>query len=301
MITISTLVNVKPVPALDIIKQDACYLFSFDYNFLDEVLNHLPLSAGERMFAKWYAVFAVLLVLVGLQYGVRYIPFITVGSSMYPTIKYGDIVICERLNWGGGCNVGDVCVYVDRDGRYIIHRVVEVRGKHYLFKGDNNVVPDKPVPSHMVVCRVIAVVPRYLWASFTAVLLTLMYVSTLRTRGLIRVVLFECYVMMLVVSTLVPWITSTTDVTKPSMVPVVRETRANESRLIMKLENAHIVENVTCTTFDSQSLSCVMNGDVVVVEGATDRVLVIAKLRSTGYSATVIIPVSRNSTFHEDS
>lgn len=73
------------------------------------------------------------------------------GRSMEPLLHTGDLVFMSKR---GSIEVGDIIVYQDRTGKYIIHRVVAVytyKGvKCYVTKGDNNPYPDTGYPG---ICR----------------------------------------------------------------------------------------------------------------------------------------------------
>lgn len=240
---------------------------------------------------KYFAVIAFVLVVIILKYAFQYSMFFLVGSSMYPNIKYGDIVICESVHRGGKCNVGDACIYIDENGKRILHRVIEIRDSFYVFKGDNNVAPDGLIPAQMVVCRVVAVIPRHLWATAAGLLLPAIYVASERIKKrFTRAVLIGCCVAVIIPLTLAPWFTSTIDITKPSTIPIIREARVNDTKLQLYLENAELVENVDCKAMISSStINCRIVENTIEVSGAVEHVTVFIKLRSNGYSATVIL------------
>ena len=60
----------------------------------------------------------------------------TVGVSMRPLIKQGrDSVMIEKPVTR--LNKNDVALYKRYDGKYVLHRIVEVRPDDYVFLGDN--------------------------------------------------------------------------------------------------------------------------------------------------------------------
>jgi len=67
------------------------------------------------------------------------------GTSMEPTLYEGDMVILYKPA-PSDIKPGDVIVYVSKTGRYIIHRVIEVKvvnGEYYYrTKGDNVPIED---------------------------------------------------------------------------------------------------------------------------------------------------------------
>ena len=73
------------------------------------------------------------------------------GRSMEPLLHSGDLVFLLSDKDPG---VGDIVVYRDNSGRFIIHRVIavyEVNGLEcYVIKGDNNVIPDLGDPADCI-------------------------------------------------------------------------------------------------------------------------------------------------------
>ena len=61
---------------------------------------------------------------------------LTSGTSMLPLLHQGkDNIIVVKPE--GRLKKYDVAVYVTENGKYIMHRVVEVHDDHYIFIGDN--------------------------------------------------------------------------------------------------------------------------------------------------------------------
>ncbi len=73
------------------------------------------------------------------------------GRSMEPLLHSGDLVF---LLSGRDPVVGDVVVYRDNMGRFIIHRVISIYKVNgltcYVIKGDNNVIPDLGDPEDCI-------------------------------------------------------------------------------------------------------------------------------------------------------
>ena len=67
----------------------------------------------------------------------------TVGSSMWPRLKSGDVVRVAPIP-ADGPRVGNI-VLVARDGGYVLHRVIRLTGNTVLTRGDNQPCPDTPV------------------------------------------------------------------------------------------------------------------------------------------------------------
>lgn len=71
------------------------------------------------------------------QYG--YCTYFTVGTSMWPLLRpRKDLVHLKRPS--GRLKRYDVALFRRRNGQYVLHRVVEVREKDYIFLGDNQIV-----------------------------------------------------------------------------------------------------------------------------------------------------------------
>ena len=69
---------------------------------------------------------------------------IIVGTSMEPKLHRGDLVV---LHEAASYRAGDVVAYRSALlNRTVLHRIVAVRGGHYVLKGDNNdfLDPDRP-------------------------------------------------------------------------------------------------------------------------------------------------------------
>jgi len=108
----------------------------------------LRASRGDILFALAVAVAIAVLFASGVR-GMA----IVEGRSMEPLFHTGDVVLLREAA-PEEISVGDIVVYETPDGRYIIHRVVEVYKVGdtycYIIKGDNNPVPDigyAPCPS----------------------------------------------------------------------------------------------------------------------------------------------------------
>ena len=62
--------------------------------------------------------------------------YTNVGRSMLPLLRQGRDLFTLKKKSDERCKVGDVVLY-RRGGKYILHRVVEVREKDYVILGDN--------------------------------------------------------------------------------------------------------------------------------------------------------------------
>lgn len=75
---------------------------------------------------------------------------ITQGVSMLPHYHAGDLVIIRREP---AYHVGEVAAYHNLDLKVVVlHRIVAIDGKHYVFKGDNNdfITTYEPTKSQIV-------------------------------------------------------------------------------------------------------------------------------------------------------
>jgi signal peptidase len=82
------------------------------------------------------------------------------GSSMYPFIKNGDIIIVERRN-GSSVSTGDIIFYRRPDGSPTAHRLVEIKNREnstiLITKGDAMKYADPPLNDKQVMGRVIII------------------------------------------------------------------------------------------------------------------------------------------------
>lgn len=76
------------------------------------------------------------------QYG--YCVYFTVGSSMWPLLRpRKDLVHLKKPS--GRLQYHDVALFRRKSGQYVLHRVVEVREKEYVFLGDHQVVKEEGI------------------------------------------------------------------------------------------------------------------------------------------------------------
>lgn len=74
------------------------------------------------------------------------------GSSMIPFIRDRDVVELEPLRCAP--QPGDVVLAEEADGRYVVHRIVRVRGETLLLRGDAQRRCEGPFASDAVLGRV---------------------------------------------------------------------------------------------------------------------------------------------------
>lgn len=79
----------------------------------------------------------------------REVPLTVTGSSMQPFLEHGrDSVILSPLR--GELRRGQIVLYVDAAGRYVLHRVIRIGDGSITPCGDGNMRPDPPVSPESV-------------------------------------------------------------------------------------------------------------------------------------------------------
>jgi len=104
----------------------------------------------------------VLLLMVGRLIWFPAALFIVTGSSMLPAYRTGDLVL-GVATYVAGYSVGDVVVWYATYTHGVIHRVINVSENYVVTKGDNNPLPDPPVPKAWVKYRALLQIPREIW------------------------------------------------------------------------------------------------------------------------------------------
>lgn len=85
--------------------------------------------------------------------GTQYPMAAITSGSMWPALKKGDLVFIQGVD-AKAIKVGDIVVYTNqKDGTFTIHRVVELRDKMLLTKGDANNITDEPIGYEAVIGR----------------------------------------------------------------------------------------------------------------------------------------------------
>ena len=81
-----------------------------------------------------------------------------IGTSMYPHIENGDIMlILEKDSPGFSVSVGDIVVY-EMEEKIVAHRVVVITNSKYHVKGDNNDEIDRVLTMDEIIGKVVSVV-----------------------------------------------------------------------------------------------------------------------------------------------
>lgn len=87
-----------------------------------------------------------------------YRPFYILTDSMEPNINVGDIVIAKAVD-AKDVRVNDIVCY-DFYSMNIIHRVVDINEKGFVFKGDNNETEDDIVKPEQIQFKIIRIIER---------------------------------------------------------------------------------------------------------------------------------------------
>jgi phage repressor protein C with HTH and peptisase S24 domain len=78
----------------------------------------------------------------------RVFRFRAAGSSMYPCIKNGDVIVVAPFPSGALPRLGQIVAFVQPGTRnLVVHRVVAKRGRSFLLKGDNMSLADGLIPA----------------------------------------------------------------------------------------------------------------------------------------------------------
>jgi signal peptidase len=77
------------------------------------------------------------------------------SSSMWPTLKRGDLVVIKGVNSVDDIQVGDIVAYESDEAGFVIHRVVSIEGENITTKGDANAAEDEPISSDQLIGKVL--------------------------------------------------------------------------------------------------------------------------------------------------
>lgn len=79
-------------------------------------------------------------------------------GSMLPVIQNNDLLMLEKLDEQEQIYLGQIYVYKNNETESIVHRLIwKYNSTHYIFKGDNNLVADKPISREQITYKVIGV------------------------------------------------------------------------------------------------------------------------------------------------
>lgn len=96
-------------------------------NWREELRNFV------RLLLPVFGIYLALVLLLGTSQPLRVVS----SGSMEPTLHVGDLLI---VNGEKNLRLGDIAIY--NSNKPIVHRVVAATEHGYIFKGDNNRLPD---------------------------------------------------------------------------------------------------------------------------------------------------------------
>lgn len=89
-----------------------------------------------------------------------------ISGSMEPTIHVGDLIIIDTK--ASDYKSGDIVTFVDVDGSFVTHRLVEIENNYIVTKGDANESLDEAMPKNSLVGKCTKRV-RYLGEIFSTI------------------------------------------------------------------------------------------------------------------------------------
>jgi signal peptidase I len=76
-------------------------------------------------------------------------------GSMRPTFDTGDtLIVDDPVN----LKVGNIACYIRKDGTGATHRIIQIQGEYYRFKGDHNLFCDRWVHVSEIIYKVIIII-----------------------------------------------------------------------------------------------------------------------------------------------
>lgn len=85
-----------------------------------------------------------------------------VGNSMFPSLKDGDVLIMKKAeieNLFEPDLIGQIVLYKDKEGIFVVHRVVKAKGAKVVTKGDANPAPDPRITVSQIKYVYLAKIP----------------------------------------------------------------------------------------------------------------------------------------------
>ena len=210
----------------------------------------------------------ILLLFAGKPLGLPITVAYTVGASMYPTLRGGDIVICvsTRLT---ELSVGDIAVYETSTGKSVVHRVIAIENNTVIFKGDNNPEPDEPVDISQVKYKVVARISPEIWVPVVAIALSgngIFLVERGRRQGGDEIVLTATVLYFVALTLFVISVTINTMFVEVANIVTynppldVKDYSYENGVLTLYLENSHKFKSLTCSV-NEVVVPCVASGD----------------------------------------
>ena len=109
------------------------------------------------IFFALYGLFQISILDKGYATYFGYSLFEVESGSMAPTIKAKDMVIVKKTS---SIKEDDIVTY-ELEGNYITHRVVEIKEKKVVAKGDYNNFEDKTIPRDSIIGKVVLIIPKF--------------------------------------------------------------------------------------------------------------------------------------------
>ncbi|MGD7053079.1 signal peptidase I [Sutcliffiella horikoshii] len=88
----------------------------------------------KKIIPSMLIIFMVVLLLLSYSHLIYFT--IVVSDSMRPTFSAGDILISKTVN-DENIVIGDIITFMDRQGKIVTHRVVDIETHHFITKGDS--------------------------------------------------------------------------------------------------------------------------------------------------------------------
>lgn len=146
------------------------------------IMNNRKLIFRRSYLLDVFLVFLILL-LLGRLFNFPVSLSIVSGNSMLPVLRPGDLVLGVSTNFAG-FKQGDIVIWYATIMHGTVHRVVNVTGTTVITKGDNNPLPDPPIPMSFVRYKAVFIIPREVW--LLLVVFTIMVYAYYRRESIVR-------------------------------------------------------------------------------------------------------------------
>lgn len=121
------------------------------------VLSILTCLVVVSIFFALYGLFQISVLDRGYASYFGYGLFEVESGSMAPTIDVKDMVIVRETD---KIKKNDIITY-ELDGNFITHRVVDIKDKKVVAKGDYNNFEDKTIPKKSIIGKVVKIIPKF--------------------------------------------------------------------------------------------------------------------------------------------
>jgi len=214
---------------------------------------------------------------------------IALGLSMFPTVRSGDLLICVHKNFMPITN-GSIASYTN-GWTSVVHRVVDIKGDIYVFRGDNNIL-NEYIPSQNVVCRVVGIIPIYIWVPTISLMFSLCIVYATRKSSryaysiLSIIIAFMVLIPVVSFSNLAVMFTDTY-IVKPNPLPIIIDINKRDSVLEIEF-STELNGYVSCLSASNTTLSCHIERNKVVIEELYSQMVRIMYKPYTPYNISVV-------------